>query len=380
MKILDLKNNDLVSETYRKLISDLCSQNLEPGTRIKPISDIAKQYQVSYLTAQKAIKLLQREGKLSARRGDGVYITSHFSDEKGQPAKMSPNQIPSVWTRSQRNTKNIGVVMPFWAEDFEAKSVHNNLKGILHECERYGWPVELIHNKAGEAEKPHFINKIVSKGFSGVVWLNPVLSHKMNIMRLVDKGIDVIVTARPFPDLPVTSITPDHYDLAEKICSYCLKHNIKNIAVFSAPIEGYNSDPLSVDIIKNIQKVCAEKGIDFGSQNICPTFSLPMYEEMTNLYLRNNPDIEAFLFIHEILIDTLIGYFRKEKITKLSSKIIFNIFGQRVEKIDSLPEVQFVRCIRPDENIGKAAIFELEKRWVTDFKDDIAIDLSPIII
>ena len=68
------------------------------------------------LTAQKAIKVLQLQGVLEAKPGDGLYVVGKPKTlEESAVDLLSKKNNPIVKSYKKKgNRSSIGVVMPFW--------------------------------------------------------------------------------------------------------------------------------------------------------------------------------------------------------------------------------------------------------------------------
>ena len=69
-----------VDEITDKLRDEIMSLDLEPGTRLQPLRELAARYGTSYITVRKAITHLCEEGLLYSRRGAGVYVSGAEED------------------------------------------------------------------------------------------------------------------------------------------------------------------------------------------------------------------------------------------------------------------------------------------------------------
>lgn len=76
-----------VAETIRQAIR---AGKLKPGERLPSNRELAKQEEVSLVTAQKALSLLQDEGWLVSRASVGVYVADT------QPTPPSPETVDDL--------------------------------------------------------------------------------------------------------------------------------------------------------------------------------------------------------------------------------------------------------------------------------------------
>jgi DNA-binding LacI/PurR family transcriptional regulator len=251
------------------------------------------------------------------------------------------------------------------------------LSGIIAQASIHDWRCELIHHVQSEAEKPEFVDKIVRLGFDGVIWLGPLITHKINIMRLIDKKIPVIIDARPFPDIPVKVVLPDHADLAKKIAQFCKEKQFSRIAMLTSPLEGLIADPLSIDIVHHVREALSTTDITLGEDDVCAAYNLEhnVAKLVTKDFFMRHSDIEVIISLHDPMLSLVEQCLKEGVIFKDSLKLIINVFGifhLTDSKIASIPLINF---FRPAENIGKVLVQEFERLWLGKTDADI-LDLT----
>lgn len=316
------------------------------------------------MTAQKAIKALQLQGVLEAKPGDGLYIVGDLKPLEESVQEFIYKQNDSKIQKSK--TLSIGIVMPFWLSQRGDGAIYELVKGIVSESDKYHCPVELIHNSSNESELPAFVNKIHRRNFSGIAWLQPPPWHKMNLMRLIDLGYDVVITGRNFKDIPTQCVRFDHQDMAKKIADFFFEEiGAKKIGVFTGPIEGFIPDPYSVDIVNALQEEFSRRGRELPHENICQAFLSQRHDLIVKDFISNNLDLDGLICLHELLVpdienmDKANAFGRKEKIPMIDISGIFNISQHQMEHI------KIVGLEWPLENMGKAVIRKFEDKWLT---------------
>jgi len=365
------KGTSLIEGTYRKITRELESNNYAIGTKLQPIRHLAKKFNVSYLTAQRAIKALQLQGVLEAKPGDGLYVVGKPKSLKEGALELLSKKNNPIYRNHKKNgdSYSIGVVMPFWISERGSAVVYEIVKGIVSESDKNQWPVELIHNSDNESELPAFVEKIHQRNFNGIVWLQPTPWHKMNLMRLVDLGYDLAVTSRNFKDIPTHSVQFDHRDMARKIAHLFLdEKGVKKFGLITGPIEGFGPDPYSIDIVEALREEFTRRGCNIPDELICQAFFSSKHELIVDDFMRSNPDLDGLICLHELetseleQIDRLIalGAGKARKVPMVEISGIFNISLHQMEYVD------VVAIEWPLENMGKAVIRKFEENWLNE--------------
>jgi len=364
---MQLQESSLIDSTYNKIAEELAINNYSIGTKLQPIRILAKKFNVSYLTAQRAVKAMQLQGALDARPGDGLYVVGtpkplNCSVMELLAKKSDPDNKVSV--AESRSARSIGVIMPFWLSSRGGAAIYELVKGMVSESDKYHWPVELIHNADNESELPEFVGKIHRRNLGGIVWLQPTTWHKMNLMRLCDLGYEVVVTGREFRDIPVKCVKFDHQDMARKVVEFFKSRNITNVGMLTGPIDGYIVDPYSVDIVDALRCELEKNGLKLPYENICQAYLSHRHELIVEDFLRNTPNLQGLVCLHELLMPAVEkldkeGVFGTGKqVPLLDVSGIFNRFAHNMQGIE------MVGVAWPLENMGKAVIRPFERKWL----------------
>ncbi len=361
----------VLDNAYKKIADDLVSNQFSIGTKLEPIRILAKKYNVSYMTAQKAIKALQMQGALEARPGDGIYITGKVRPINGSIGEyLDSNRERNHNIKNGSSTYSIAVVMPYWVGTRGEAQIYRIIKGILSESDRHNWSIELIHNSGDlsnhESSHPDFIEKIESRGPDGVIWLQPILSHKLNIMRLIDRGHKVVVTGREFDDIPAICVQMDLDDLAKKSIDFLVDKGSQTIAMLTGPIDGQFKDPHSVSTVNSVKKEFQNRGMEFQDDLICQAAFTPYDAMIVHSFIENHPEVDGIICLHELhIIEELekmdcSGFFQKS-INMVNTSGIYYEMHYKLFKHFTMANVAW-----PLENIGKGIIREFESEWLNE--------------
>lgn len=388
MTIRSIEPSRVLDGTYKKITKDLVANSYPVGTKIQPLRELAKRYKVSYLTVQKAIKALQIQGVLEAKPGDGIYVVGSPDTVSDQiPDHIEEQEFGKNGHLKPKNGKNgvqrrsLCVVMPYWMSDRGSACIYNIIKGILAASDPYHWPIELIHSCGDEtfndSAHPDFIDKIDYREADGVIWIQPILMHKMNLMRLVDRGYKVVVTGRPFKEVPVKCIHMDFGDMADKVAGYFQARGSQKIGMIAGHMEGQFEDQYSVQIVQEICQAMNRIGMPFSEENICQAGYRPIHGPIIRDYFIKNPDVDGIICLHEHILEEIErmdkgGLFRS-KIPLVDVSGIFNYTWHQYKQIEH------VNVLWPLENMGRAVIREFENEWLGQSRLE-SVDLSVKLI
>ncbi len=382
MALAERELNSASNKVCVEICSELAKNSLAAGTKLKSIQKIAKQYNVSYLTAQRAIKEMQEVGIVESRRGDGTYLTEE--SKKFLNSFLKQNQSNDLPQKTARKTYSIGLVLPYWMEikNEGAMAFHRLTKAFVGEIDKHNWRVEIINNAYHEAARPDFVDKLVQKELDGVYWIAPQPEHKMNLMRLVDKGIHVVTTGRNFSDIPLTTIFVDFGDMAKKVAEYCAGNNRKNVVVLCGVLDGELKDENSAKFISELRCALSSTDIELTDEQVGQvavfTPDNQILTQLTRNFLEKHPGADTIISYHEEFFPMIEELDAKNFWENPGDMKIVDVnaeFGFNKTQVGRIP---VTRILMPLEDMGRASAIDFEKKWLGSGKDlfDLKVSLS----
>jgi DNA-binding transcriptional regulator YhcF (GntR family) len=334
-----------------RLRDDLVRQGLAPGTRLQPLRELARAYEVSYVTAHRAVQLLQQTGLLEARAGDGIYLVS---------APRAPETI-----QRESATRTIGVVQPFWVSDFGAAAIQRVIRGLLEPCDTRQWRVELIYSSREEEAHPDFVSKILDRGVNGVAWLRPLMPHRMNLMRLADRGVDVVTCGRRMKDLPIANVSEDYEDIARKVVAWALERDRCNFGLLSAALAGDSLDPYSEDLLTAFRAELAKHKLDLPMHRVCQAQALPNSHRLIRWYVREQPDIDLLVSPYSSTLRWLREIVAAEGWPGATLPVIVDLmYEYETPRDQDVREFPLLAVLNPLEAMGQAMARHFERSWI----------------
>lgn len=294
--------------TARRILADLRDQALAPGARLRPLRELATAYQVSYQTIQRSLQVLKMQGFLEIRQGDGMYLLR--APEHGDLGSGAEGGAGPARARARRIGHTIATVYPSWASNelpqhFGQAAIQRILQGFIAECDRHQWGVEMVYSAPpDEAAEPGFVHKLLRREADGVLWLRPNLGHRMNLMRLLDRNIEVVGCGRQFPGLKIPTISEDHAATARLALSWLKKQGKKRVGMLTGPAEGRYADPFAVELLGVYQSAAAKAGVTFSMEAVYQGYGLPQKETDCLLqdYFRRNREVDGFICVFNPLL------------------------------------------------------------------------------
>lgn len=352
-----------------RIREDIFDRNLERGTRLKPIRELTEEYKASYLTVHKAIGILRKEGLLESRGSAGTFVLG--ADGGGRLERKNG----SVGGGSvEAAVKSIAVVHPVWMSEefphhFGQAAVQRVLNGFLSVADPFNWRIEMVYSgPPDEAALTPFVDKITKRGVDAVLWIRPNLGHRMNMMRLVDRGVEVLGFGRKFFELPVEVLSEDHQAGARLVFDWFLSKGKKRVGFLAAPMEGRVADPYVRELFEVYERAAADLGIEFDESHVFQGYGLPKREKevlLLEFFERLRPDALVCLF--NPIIDS-VAELRRSHASLAKRKMVFAdlIADYRPMRSRSLGDMPVASLHYPLEALGKQLAWHFAGKWAPD--------------
>jgi GntR family transcriptional regulator len=88
LNLSDMSPEPLYEQIIRQIRAQVLSSNLEPGTSLPSIRELARQTKVSVITIQKAYDRLSQDKILISRRGKGYFVATFPGSGKTDLARI----------------------------------------------------------------------------------------------------------------------------------------------------------------------------------------------------------------------------------------------------------------------------------------------------
>ena len=316
---------------YSKIVEMLRSQRKEilQATRLVPEVELAQQHGIARTTVRRAMGLLEREGSVVRRRGQGTFL---------QPANTRPmSAVGSV----------IGFVCPWWVESINAWYAARVFDGVASWADNKNCHINILRlGRFGEGSD-ELLEKIASRNLRGLVWIHPV-PEQIDTLLKVSGQIPCVVVGREYNQEGIYTVVPD-YDLAAKLIDNCMVSNgHKKYGVLARNL----ADPFAAAWFTGMQKAYKQRGAVFDGHelflDITPFDRKRLAELIQNFYLSVNPEVTALMVTSSSYLIPLLAdeQFR----SKLGDSISVMAFDYGVQGMNTyLPglQVSHVTCNWP---------------------------------
>lgn len=366
------KNSLAYVKTYNNVLADIQGHGLTPGTRLVPLTELAKKYDVSYMTVQRAVKMLQDEGILEAQKGSGIFVKDLTGLDKTKSSSDSEITASSKSIANELHNKtkprNVCMVLPYWVSGHGKAAIYSLVRGFVDIGEKKGWKSDIIF-KDNNIVTLDFSEKMLNRQIDGVLWIGPSPWDLTNIVRLIDNGLDVITTGRGFPEIPLEAVEADLIDLGIQIVEYCLSRQHDNIVILSANINNPFKDTISAEIVEGIRRAMQAKNRQLSDEQICQVCMPPEELKHTKRAMEEHPDANAIVIMSETIFPAIEDLDKKNFFKDPASMVIINCTGDYGTNPNHIGRIPVAKVTRPYENIGQAAALKFIEKWEGEKRD-----------
>jgi DNA-binding LacI/PurR family transcriptional regulator len=205
---------------YNYLLNEISTGKLSVGDKVPTELELAKQFNVSRITAKRALKMLEEKGCIVRFRAKGSFVT----DTKPVPVnKISPKQF-------------IGIVLSEVGESFGQRMFYT----IEKACKELGYHLIIKFSHDSVVNETEAIKELMDMDVAGIL-IQPVHGEYYNeeILKLVLAKKSLVFIDRKMPGISVPAVIADNNDGARQGMEYLLKLGHRNIGLYpGSPIKG----------------------------------------------------------------------------------------------------------------------------------------------
>jgi|GEM_PF-3380391 len=200
---------------------------LPPGSRLPPIRELMRQYDVSQITIDKALKLIRQDGVIESIPGKGTFTRGEIT-----PATLRADEIPSI-----------AILVPA----FKSAFCNSASEAMNSQFADAGWQSRTISYDIN-----HRLDSSLGLAqFSGLVYLPPRQTVNLETLEYLHSlNIPYLVANLPLLDVEVNSVCTDNFQggrIAAEYLHKCGYHHIGIVvsepenSIVHARINGFTS-------------------------------------------------------------------------------------------------------------------------------------------
>lgn len=261
----------LYLKIYEDLKNNIINGTLANGERLPTEKDLIEKYEVSRITAIKAMQKLEVEGLVKRTRGSGTYVT--YSDVSTFHRGYIPLDVKS---------KNIAFV-----GHCSANFVSGILSSFQHNAVAYGYNVSVFDTSSDKIREEDVFNLILQGNFSGIVYHSRNCEKNLpGLLAIMNKKIPLVFLDEELAMLRVPSVKTNNYLGGYKMGKCLIENGHTNIAVAFGNFQNLNEQ----ERFGGLVRAMSDCGLSFDKRNIF------QYDVLQNEEYVVGMDEEGFIY------------------------------------------------------------------------------------
>ena len=237
----------LYVQIYKDLFEEIKQGKYEVGDKLPTEKEVSEKYNVSRITAQRAMNMLVEDGIIVRYSGVGSFVAS--KEEK-------------VHDNVKREKKIIGMVVETIWNSFGIELFN----GAYKKAEELGYNLVLKKSNGNQLTEMKAIEELIQMGASGII-IMPVHGdyYSDRILKLFVEGYPIVFLDRYLHGIHVPFVSSDNILATSKAVSYFIENNHEHIGM----VTGLDKETTTLDDRKQgfIQSIL-ESGLQINKEYI----------------------------------------------------------------------------------------------------------------
>ncbi|WP_211749796.1 GntR family transcriptional regulator [Paenibacillus sp. Marseille-Q4541] len=218
-------NQPLYQQIINSIQADIMSGRLQPGDKVPSEKELTERYEVSRITAKKALDLLAEDEIISRIRGKGSYVNF--------PAESVPSSFVEERENLTEQSKKkllIGAIFPSYNSGYGLQLQY----AIERTVAEYGDFLIIKRSNNSLQEEASALASLLELGVSGmIVFPADSKEYNQNLLKLIIEDFPVVIVDRHLKGIQACTVHTDNKTAAFKLGSYLLEKGHEHIAFVS---------------------------------------------------------------------------------------------------------------------------------------------------
>ena len=211
----------MYEQIYRDLQNAIREKEYKAGERLPSEKELEEKYQVSRITAKKAMDMLADAKYIIRFPGRGSFVNERIADilDTDEP------HLPAV-SHSGNHRKRIGIIFDTFGCDFGSEL----LKSLEQECRRKGYDMLFRCTYGSLEEETEAIQAALDLGVDGLILMCAQGEvYNSTILRLSLNHFPMVLVDRQIKGIPIPCVKTDNYSAAKELTEILIQHGHKKI-------------------------------------------------------------------------------------------------------------------------------------------------------
>ena len=215
---------------YSKIIDELKERirtgDFEYDVPFVTEEKITKEYNVSRITAIRALDELEKIGVIYRKRGSGSFVTEN-GIEILDGVQNDTNEKETVFIKRNKELLLIALVLPFDVKRGGMMECFNGINDLLNSENCF----VRVYNTNGKNEtEATVLRELLDNDIDGVICYPKNDNKNLEIFnQFLTKNIPLVLIDKYIENMPISYVVPDNYNGARELCNYAMNDHGKEV-------------------------------------------------------------------------------------------------------------------------------------------------------
>lgn len=218
-------NTPLYKQIYEYILDKINNDELRSGDRVPSEHELANQFNVSRITTQKALDLLESHKVIERIRGKGSFVLQKKTNKKLKSQTMNRSLNPPI----------VGLIIPDFFNSYGLEFV----KALERKSSELNFHLLIKRSYGKVEEEVKIINSMIELNVDGII-VTPVHGQHYNstLLQLVLNNFPVVLVDRFLRGIPANSVGTNNLMASKELTEYLISLGHRNIGYISPPLTG----------------------------------------------------------------------------------------------------------------------------------------------
>lgn len=211
---MDDDKKSLYSQIVEYLIDMIKNKEVLPGDKLPTELELMEKFNVSRITAKRALEELKNKGLIYRKKGQGSFLNNSYLNEKSNPQKIVSMIIP--------HETSTGRFIDY-------------IRGAADYLYSIGYFLSVNCTDGDEAKERDFLINMSKMGVSGIIYYPTNGMKNFDIISVLYMNkFPIVLLDKYFSSLPLSYSVSDNFQGGYKACMHLIELGHRNIAYMSS--------------------------------------------------------------------------------------------------------------------------------------------------
>lgn len=192
---------------------------------------LTKEYNVSRITAIRALDELEKLGIIYRRRGSGSFVTENCLEILEGSENNTEEEPEPIYARPGNEVALIALILPF---DLRFGGMMRCFEGINDLLSKGNCFVRIYNTNRKTENEAEVLRRLLDNNIDGVICYPEKDNQNLEIYnQFMVKNIPLVLIDKHIENMPISYVVPDNFNGARSLCEYAMEQGHSQIGFLS---------------------------------------------------------------------------------------------------------------------------------------------------